>query len=142
MEREVKILAVAVYAVLSLGAGCRGAEKDPMERTLDAVRMVESGGHTEVVGDSGRAIGPLQMWKIRVDDCNRIVGYKKWAYDDRLSLEKSSDMFRTSCRHYWPKGGPEQWARHWNGHPRKGPTSRSTLKYWQKCKKVLDKPNG
>jgi len=86
-------------------------------------------------GDGGRAVGPLQIWRIRVDDCNRIAGYRRWEYDDRLDLDESIAMFVASCLHYWPEGTIEQWCRHWNGSPTRGPTQTETLRYWQKCRR-------
>jgi len=44
------------------------------------------------VNDGGRAAGPLQMWKISVDEANRLVGKKQWSYCDRLDYRKSYDM--------------------------------------------------
>jgi hypothetical protein len=126
---------IVVYAVLCLGGLTRGA--DLLDRTLDAICMAESrGGQDTRDGDGGRAIGPYQIHKIMVDDCNRIVGTKRWTYADRRSRAKSKEMCRTYLLHYWPKGTQEQWARGWNGGPG-GPQKRATLSYWAKVREIL-----
>lgn len=125
-----KLILFIVFALSSIA--CAETREDRWLRTLDAVWAQESSRRLAPPdGDNGKAVGPLQMWKQRVDDCNRIVGYKRWTYEDRRDWMKSSDMFWTSCMHYWPNGTEEQWARHWNGNPRTGPSDESTRQYWQ-----------
>jgi len=103
-----------------------------------AMWQVESGGRRHPpAGDGGRAVGPLQIWPIRVADCNRIVGSDRWTLADRESLDESVAMFVTSCLYYWPRGTIEQWCRHWNGSPTRGPSQQSTITYWQRCRKEL-----
>ena len=43
------------------------------EDLLDAIESVESGGNANAVGDNNRAVGSFQIWKIYVDDVNRII---------------------------------------------------------------------
>ena len=104
--------------------------EDLLERTWLAVCQVESGGQAQAVGRDGE-LGIAQMQTQRVDDVNRILGRRVYAYQDRLDPAKCREMFRVSCMHYWPQGGPEQWARHWNGSPTRGPSWQSTQGYWQ-----------
>lgn len=117
---------------------CQAAtvSNDSLLRTARAVMWVESRGDLEAVGDGGAAVGVFQIHRIMVDDCNRIVGRQRWTYEDRRDPVKSLEMFCTYCRHYWPAGGPEQWARGWNGGPQ-GPRKASTLAYWHKVRAVL-----
>jgi len=77
---------------------------------LDALAMVESGGRN-VEGDSGRAVGPFQVWKIFCDETNRILGVGKgvaFNYSDRESYLASREMTKIVLSH---------WAGH---HARKG----------------------
>ena len=130
-----KRLSVLVVLFVSMPALALTEQDERWLKTLDAVWAVESGRRLSPPdGDGGKAVGPLQIWKVRVDDCNRIIGYRRWTYEDRRDWVKSAEMFRVSCMHYWPSGTAEQWARHWNGHPVKGPSDPNTLRYWQKCR--------
>ena len=92
-------------------------------------------------GDGGRAVGPLQIWAVRVDDCNRIceLHHLPWRFTlaDRHDLNESVRMFVVSSLHYWPDGTPEQWARHWNGSPTMGPSDPGTVAYWARCQRQL-----
>lgn len=107
---------------------------DALERSvLDSVRQVESGGHPNperAVGDSGKAIGPYQIW------------HAYWA--DALEYDPSIGGTYADCRNaayaervilaYWHRYAPpspsaEQLARIHNGGP-KGWKSKATLKYW------------
>ena len=106
-------------------------------RTWKAVCWVESRGDPRAVNLAESAVGIAQIRRIMVDDCNRIAGRCKWTYNDRLAPAKSLEMFRTYSLHYWPTGGPEQWARGWNGGPR-GPEKAATAVYWSKVQAHLD----
>ena len=98
--------------------------------------QVESGGRSDAVGGNGRAVGVLQIWKITVDDVNRISG-KNYTYADRLNREKSIEMCRISLLHYGKhyekttgkKVTMEVLARNWNGNPVNGYKNPKTLKY-------------
>jgi len=102
-----------------------------MAETFRAICVIESHGHADAVGDKGAAVGIAQIHKILVDDVNRIQSRKHFFYIDRLSPKESYEMFRIYVNHYAPNGGPEQWARIWNGGPR-GAEKSSTLRYWEK----------
>lgn len=141
MTKREMVLAVAVYLVMALGSLARGDVAEALGRTWVAVWMVESGGRIDPpAGDGGKAVGPLQIWECRVDDVNRICRLGGWpggyTYEDRRDVRRSMEMFVISCLHYHPDGGPEQWARHWNGGPINGPQSDSTLGYWRKVRQV------
>ena len=115
---------------------------EPPERTIfdeeviRAIIEVESSYRAGVYGDSDRAVGSLQIWKITVDDCNRIIGRQKYRYSDRLSKEKSLEMFRIYQSHYNPISDLEKGCRIWNGGP-DGYLQEATEKYYKKVLKVL-----
>ncbi len=143
MKRIAK-LAIVLYVGLCFEGVAQGVINpssdvaDRLVRTLDAVWAVESGRRLNPPdGDNDNAVGPLQIWKIRVDDANRIIGHKQWTYDDRRDWMKSAEIFCVTSLHYWPNGTPEQWARAWNGNPKTGPIDAVTLGYWEKVKKHL-----
>ena len=110
-----------------------------------AIEQVESNGNPSAVGDNGRAIGCLQIWKVVVDDCNRIEGCKRWSYADRWSRTRSFQMARIYLEHYgnWyekkyhKQATPEVLARMWNGGAY-GWKKKSTEKYWKKVKKEME----
>lgn len=80
------------------------------EELLDAIEWVESKGRADAKGDwvqwvnleTGflegvyRAIGSFQLWKIYVDEVNRICGVmrltERFTYDDRSNKSKSRKM--------------------------------------------------
>lgn len=80
------------------------------------------------IGDGGRAIGPLQIHKVMVDDVNRILGKKYFRYSDRKDFQKSSQIFRIYQEYYNPGLNIKTAARIWNGGPT-GEKKRNTLKY-------------
>ena len=114
----------------------------PFEELLWAIKMVESGGDPNAIGDDGEAVGAYQLWKIYVDDCNRIIGYDRWTYDDRYNELQSMIMVRIYLRHYATEKRlgheptVEDMARIHNGGPN-GYKKASTLKYWEKVKGVI-----
>jgi len=110
---------------------------------LDAIRIVESGGNDNAVGDGGNAIGPYQIWKNywkdavehepsiggKYEDCfdqkyaEKIVN----AYMDRYAIPRRlghEPTFEDIARIH--NGGP-------NGHKKK-----ATIPYWEKVQKELE----
>lgn len=67
---------------------------------LTALKMAESGCNSTAVGDNGLAVGVLQIHPVYVDDANRILGYRKYSYADRRSVQKSEEMTRIVLSHY------------------------------------------
>lgn len=111
-----------------------------LDQTWQAILEVESRNGRDPACRTERAtgeLGPAQMLRIRVDDVNRILGQRVYTYEDRRDRGKCWEMFQISCRHYWPAGGPEQWARHWNGSPTSGPRARATEAYWEKVQRAM-----
>ena len=69
-------------------------------KLLYALKMAESGCKSNAIGDRGKAVGILQLHKVYVDDANRIVGYKRYNYNDRYDVRKSEEMTRIVLTHY------------------------------------------
>lgn len=124
-------LTLCACAFLSLAAG----RADRYQTLLPAIEQVESGGRADAVGDGGKAVGILQIHPIMVEDCNRIVGEKRFTLADRLDPAKSREMFRVYSDHY-AKGDVEKAARNWNGGPN-GHKKSATLAYWSKVKAAM-----
>lgn len=113
----------------------------PSNKFIDAICKIESNNGMYVVGDNGKAIGCLQIWKSVVDDVNK-YSKVKYTYDDRYDKEKSYQMFRLYVGHYATqkrlgrKPTNEDMARIWNGGPN-GYKKIATVKYWNKVKKYI-----
>jgi len=103
---------------------------------LDAICHVESGGKADAVGDGGKAVGAYQIHKICVRDVNRIIGKKKYTYQDRLNKAKSRQMCEIYIDHYGKGKSDISKARIWNGGPR-GYKKKATKKYGKKVKQYL-----
>lgn len=115
-----------------------------VEALLNAIIFIESGGREKVEGDTSLkspSVGILQIRKIMVDDCNRILKLQKskklFSYNDRYFAEKSKEMFYVWLFHYHENSSDEKIARTWNGGPM-GHTYTSTIKYWDKVKLKLE----
>jgi len=118
------------------------SQRPDIEKLLDAIMWVESKGDPRAIGDGGNAVGAYQIWKICVDDCNRIaelhgIRPRLWTYNDRYSPIYSRAMCFTYITHYG-KGDPERMARCWNGGPN-GWKKQATVKYWCKVKAELER---
>lgn len=112
----------------------------------DAICAVESGGRSDVIGDSGLAVGAFQIHPIMVDDVNRILGRREFTLYDRWSKERSRQTFLVFATHYG-RGKSAEWiARAWNGSPRWEHKSASvkanTARYWSKVQGQLQAVTG
>lgn len=110
------------------------------EQLLDAIAIVESGGDSQAVGDSGKAVGKYQIWRIYVDDVNRILKRQTYTYDDRYDPVKSREI-ATIYLKYWGSriGRPptlEDYARIHNSGPN-GYKKDCTKTYWEKVKTIM-----
>ena len=110
---------------------------------LVALVLVESGGVPNPPrGDGGRAIGPLQIHRIAVEDANRIIGHRRYRWEDCQHLEVSLEVAVVLLTHYGdrlPHPATERdLARIWNGGP-DGWRQPATLSYWVKVKRHLDR---
>ena len=129
-------------------------QPDPIYTDNDwllAIQVVESGGNANAVGDNGNAVGAYQIWKIYVDDVNRILKEDVFVYKDRCDKVKSANMALVYTKFYtgiaeWnkPYFPPTQMdrfeamARIHNGGPT-GYKKECTKAYWVKVKAELEK---
>lgn len=133
MKKTILILACCSVLIY----GFTGKEYSNAE-LAKAIHQVESSGRTgpNIVGDNGKAIGPLQIhfenWK-DATDFDRSIGGK---YLDCHKLEYSKRIFDAYLRRYATGKSAEDKARIWNGGP-KGHEKSATKRYWKEVKKNL-----
>jgi hypothetical protein len=131
MKRLVILTALAITAV-------GFSNKNPSDKNLlKAIHIVESNGRTgKIYGDSGRALGPLQIhyanWKDAVEFDKSIKG----KYSDCQELNYSVKVFNAYIKKYAKGKSAESKARIWNGGP-DGEFKASTYEYWKKVKANL-----
>lgn len=67
--------------------------QSPDEAFVRSVSIIESGGHVDAVGDSGKAIGPFQFWEIAWRDVSENYrkprGLSVWPYSKAKNAEAS-----------------------------------------------------
>lgn len=112
---------------------------------ISALMIVESDGRAEAIGDSGRAVGVLQIHPECVQDINRFAR-TVYTLDDRTNEQKSVEM----CWRYLYNYGSqyrrktgreptaETLARIWNGGP-SGYNKEATRRYWEKVQAELQR---
>lgn len=116
--------------------------REQCRRLLDAMVQVESGGRLDLVGDNGKAIGPLQIHRIYWVDA---VSYDKTLappdgkYEDCKRLEYAEKVVVAYWNCYASKNASwEELARIHNGGP-KGLGKKATQEYWDKVNKEMSK---
>lgn len=113
---------------------------DPLERTIDAMIQVESGGNWNAIGDGGRSVGGLQIGRDYWTDGTRFLGVA-WPYEAARDPIKARQVVRAYLLGYQRAGGysptPEVFAALHNGGPT-GPKKKATKSYVKKILKVLD----
>ena len=112
---------------------------------ISALMIVESDGRADAIGDSGRAVGILQITPVCVQDINR---FSKVQYNlsDRADERKSVEMCWRYLYHYGniykrdtgKEPTAEILARIWNGGPR-GYNDEKTRRYWAKVQAELQR---
>ena len=117
---------------ISLGGVARCSPVDPL---VLAIIQVESGGDTLAHNIKEDAVGVLQIRPIMVAEVNRLIGKDSFTLSDRWSVHKSISMFNV-IRSHTKNPTNEKLARNWNGGW-KGYKKKSTLKYWNRVKKLL-----
>ena len=112
------------------------ARVSTISRTLDAIEKVESGGRTDLVGDGGKAIGPMQIheiyWRDAVEHRPELAKHGYAAVVDPTYARAVVLAYLTR----YHATGPESMARMHNGGP-KGPAKKATLRYWQNVQNAL-----
>ena len=68
------------------------ANAEPISAIIDKLEVIESNGNTKAIGDNGKAVGCLQIWRIMVAECNRILKRDEFTDKDRLSRSESRKM--------------------------------------------------
>lgn len=129
---------------------CASASKAPSyDRLIAALVEVESNGNDRAIGDrhmKDKAYGPLQIRKPCVDDVNQRLGTKHRPEDMLGNRSLSVLVCRTYLKRYATfkrlgrEPSLEDMARIWNGGPN-GWRKQSTLGYWSKVQKVLERQN-
>lgn len=104
---------------------------------ISALIMVESGGRDLAVGDSGAAIGPLQIHRSVVVDANKIAG-THFTHQEMTNRAIAVQVARVYLNHYAKGRSDEEAARIWNGGPH-GYKKSATIVYWKKVKNQMNK---
>jgi len=114
---------------------------DPLWRAIIAV---ESGGNSRAFNPATGAAGIAQITQAVVDDCNAILGRRRFTDDDRWDTRESLLMFHIYVNHwakrYEKETGTEATddvrARIWNGGPG-GYLLPGTVAYWERVREHL-----
>lgn len=136
MQKLKHILLILIVTCCSLKGQCIEKKID-WTNVISAIAYTESRYDSNAVSKTGNHVGYLQISKIMVRDCNRILGYKKYTYDDRYDIHKSIEIFHLIQKTYNKTNNVEKAIRMWNGGT--GFTKNGTEGYYQRVKKNLDK---
>ncbi len=79
------------------------ATPEQWNKLIRAIEYHESKGNEHARSKNGTYAGVLQISTLCVDGANKIVGHKKYTYNDRLSREKSYEIFNVIQNKYNPK---------------------------------------
>lgn len=117
-------------------------EINPLERIIEKLIVIETNGKN-LIGDSGRAFGILQIHKIAVREYNQTYRTKykhEDMFDEKISkkvciglLEKGINIYKNK---YKTKPSEQEIVRMWNGGIYTGYKKQSTVKYWNKYKNI------
>lgn len=80
----------------------KSEEKTDWDYFVEALIWVESRGNDTIVGKTND-VGCLQITPIYVAEVNRILSEEKYFLEDRISREKSIEMFNIIQKHYNPE---------------------------------------
>jgi hypothetical protein len=117
-----------------------GTPTTRINKLLDAMERVESGGQPRAVGDAGRSRGPLQIQEPYWRDAFK-SGKPKWEYRTNVwDRGKSREVTKMYWKRYAPeayrRGDVETLARIHNGGP-KGHRKTATKPYWTKVQSKM-----
>lgn len=130
-----------------VAVNCQAASFFTIDNLVNAIHQIETSGKVgAILGDNGKALGPLQIHLVAWADAaefDQSIGGK---YSDCSGLKYSKKIFIAySTRYVRGKnfnsltlGDCEVIARKWNGGPN-GDKKAATLKYWEKVKSFLIK---
>jgi|WetSurMetagenome_2_1015567.scaffolds.fasta_scaffold00103_6 hypothetical protein len=147
MKRLLTIILFLALAVRSYAPGYSALTifaSEPFHRLFtpqevsEAIIWVETGNNGSGAYNriEPQAKGIFQQWPIFVDDVNRILGYKKFAYSDRLISSRAKAMFWIYQKHYNPSLDFEIMCRLQCGGP-DGPEQSCTDNYLELVKQKL-----
>jgi hypothetical protein len=103
---------------------------------ISALIIVESSGNDLAIGDNGRAIGPLQIHRVVVQDVNRFTG-SNYQWQQMTNRVQARAVCEAYLKHYGKGCTTEQLVRKWNGGGPAGEKKKATEAYWAKVKKHL-----
>jgi hypothetical protein len=122
-----------LVAILALASATHASPPDSFWR---AIHLVETGGKRgAVIGDNGRALGPLQIHRSYWQDA-RVGGRYEDCADLSYSIKVASAYLRRYAPQAWAAGDTTTLARIHNGGPR-GHTKPQTIQYAEKVKRNL-----
>lgn len=135
MKQQVSILLL----ILSLSFSTYAYD---ISAILPILKLVESMGDVDSIGDNGKAYGILQIHKICIDDVNRIYG-TSYVHKDAFDEEISNEIFRLYIEYgakrfkkrYNKSPTEEDIVRMWNGGCYTGYKKESTISYYNKYEK-------
>lgn len=112
------------------------------KRFFNALHQVESSGRTgKIIGDGGKALGPLQIHRGYFQDASEADPSLGRDYNRVTDLEFSKRVVTAYLKRYAPKAVTtndlETLARIHNGGPR-GHKNPATVGYWNKVRKNLN----
>lgn len=136
MKKRQFLKSILVVLLLHFSVIKINAEKADYKRLFNAIARIESKHNAKLVSKGGKHVGILQMSKISVDECNRIIGKKKYHYNDRYDAKKSEEMFMVIQSFHNKTNDVERAIRLWNGGPKA--SKKKTEKYYQKVIKVYN----
>lgn len=133
-KKVLNVILVFLFCMCNICTGNAANENDVWNDLINAIAHVESRHNTKAVSGCGTYVGFLQISKTVVDECNRIIGKRKYTYKHRYDKESSVEMFYIIQRYYNPENNIEKAIRIWNGGPNF--SKRKTEQYYNEVIKV------
>ena len=140
--KKVTLVALLLFSFSVMGIAEKNSESKSTynwEPLIAALMQVESNGNSKA--KNGNQIGALQITPILVKECNQILqkrgSSKRFTLQDRLSVEKSKEMFVVFQSYHNPSNDLEYAIRSWNGGPRF--SRRATQNYFNKVMRYYKK---
>jgi len=142
----------AMHALAALLVAGAAMAQGPSLKQLDAVRAqlrplldaliaVESNGRDDAVGDAGRALGALQVWRVYWSDALEHAPAIGGEYRDVATREYAERVvvayWLRYCAAAVEAGDVERLARVHNGGPR-GHRKAATVGYWQRVQRAME----
>ena len=141
MNFKEKIVRLCILFIFVLTSQISASAKEPStfnwQPVIDAIIEVESNGDTRA--KSGNSVGAMQITPILVAECNNILRSrnqkKRYKLSDRLSLQKSKEMFLLMQSQFNQENNVEKAIRAWNGG--NNFSKKRTQRYFEKVMCVL-----